>query len=237
MAISEVGNASADAASGTAVSVTHGLTIAANDVIVATVHANGASTAVSDNNGAAAFTFDDYGSSADSARLYVFHRIAGASEPSAYAFTLSTSARWSIVVRVFRGVDTSSVWDVAPSGTQCQIEPYEGGVTACVSTDMTVATAGAAGLILISDDYAPTTNSFSDPTNGYGNEKEEAGQQVQATYTRLGLSTGAVGTVTVTAASTAYPVIYHVALKPAASARPVFAESYGGLNCDMTGGM
>lgn len=217
MAISLVGTASADGSS-TAVSVTHGLSIAEGDVIVAGVHVN-ADPTVSDNNGAYAFTADYNRANPISSKYYVYHRVAGASEPSSYAWTLNSSQRWSVVVRVYRGVDTASVWDVAPGAGSSAVGGTNSVPTSpATAPTITIATEGACGIVMVSADKAPTSTTWSDPTNSYGDEQEEAGQQTQATYDRLGLSTGATGTTSVTPSANEAWVAIQCALKPQAMA-------------------
>lgn len=215
MTISLIGTASTDASSGTAVSLTHGLSIQSGDVIIATVNANGSGNTVTDNNGSTAFTTDHYADNPDSARYYVMHRVAGASEPSSYAFTLGSSGRWSIVVRQYRGVD-SSVWDVAPSADSLNTGTSLATGLA-VADSITIATSGACGLVLMGDDFNPTTSTYSSIDNDYGNAAYEAGAQYQATADKLNLSTGATGDTTLTSSYKVAYAIYQVALKPSAA--------------------
>lgn len=208
--ISLIATTSADAASGN-VSITHGLTIQANDVIVATVNANLAGNTVTDNNGSTPFTVDDFGENPDSARFYVFHRVCGGSEPSAYNFTLGSSDRWSIVLRQYRGVDPFNVWDIAPGAGSRSTGT---GDTTAEAPSGTISNAGACGLVLMGDDFAPTTTTFVSVDNGYGNVKSESGQEYQATADKLGLLPGSTGITVITSSATVTWVIYQVALKP-----------------------
>jgi hypothetical protein len=240
MAISLVGTASADAGSGTAVSVTHGLTINSGDVVVAAVHSNGTANAVSDNNGAYAFTADTNGATPDSSTVYIFSRVAGGSEPSAYAFTLGASNRWAAIVRVYRGVD-AAIWDVAPASASKGTTSFEVTPAEITLPDITVA-AGACGLVFAGDDFAPMASYFSAIGNSYGNEKQETEQQCLGSWDRLGLSAGAMGSTTATVANTnASSVGWQCSLKPAAATgNPGFGSMSGGLQNpfapDMTGG-
>lgn len=213
MSISFIAAVSIDAGNGN-VSITHGLTIAAGDVIIATVNANGAGNTVTDNNGSTPFTADHFTENPDSARYYVFSRVCGGSEPASYAFTLGSSARWSIVLRQYRGVD-SSVWDVAPGAGTVNTSL---GDTAVTVPDITILTDGACGLALAGDDYAPTTTTYTSNNAAYGNEQAESGQQFQVTMDKLGLSTGATGTFTITCSAFVSYACYHVALKPGTAA-------------------
>ena len=86
---------------GTAISVTHGLTIAEGDLVLAFVDVNAVAT-IADNNGASAFAEAAEGTAAPGdpvgGRRAIYWRIAGASEPAAYAFTASYSTPWRVVV-------------------------------------------------------------------------------------------------------------------------------------------
>ena len=111
MAISFIAHASAHASSGH-VSITHGLTILEGDVLIAVLSVvNTGSTFASDDS---EFT-DDYQDAFADGNLAIMSRVAGASEPSDYSWTISPSAvRHSVIIKQFRGVD-SSVYDVAPA--------------------------------------------------------------------------------------------------------------------------
>ena len=210
MAITEVGNNSDGSSSGTAASVTHGLTIAADDVVIATVHGNGGPTFV-DNNGANSFTKEYNASSQSSSRYAIFKRVAGASEPTDYAFTVSTSTAWSLMVRVFRGVDTASIWDVAPSGTT-----FDGstGTTATAPT-MTTTAAGALGIIQAFSDSSSVT--YSAPSNGYGSVATHAANRSQGSAHRVFSTAGATGTTDFTLSTSDDWHIHQYALSPAAT--------------------
>jgi len=217
MSISYISASSADAASGTDVTYTHGLTIQAGDVLIASVHANLSGNTVTDANPSYPFTSDHYEDSTDSARHYVFSRVAGSSEPDHYHFTLGSSTRWAIVIAQFRGVD-STIWDVTPATGGTSVSGgWDGGGYSVTVPSMTVNTAGACGLIFLASDSDPTGESFSNPTNGYANLVQETGQQIVATCNRVGLSAGATGTVKITQLSTTTITctVFHCALKPA----------------------
>src|SRR3972149_1043029 len=102
------------------ISITHGLTIQAGDVIVVTITANGDAGTLVDNNGATPFT-KEFGEqqpgSGASAYYSIFSRVCGSSEPSAFAFTLGGTfdGPSEITVPQFRNVDPQQRWEVAPS--------------------------------------------------------------------------------------------------------------------------
>ena len=99
--ISEVGHATATG-SGTAVSITPAVSTQAGDVVLAVIHANASGNTITDNNGTNAFTSDIQENTADSSHYAIVHRVATASEPTTYRWTLSSSQSWSVQVRVFR---------------------------------------------------------------------------------------------------------------------------------------
>lgn len=115
--IENVGSATADG-SGTAISVTPPSGIQAGDVIIAVINCNGVRT-VADNNGATPFTnvLIDRPYNTNSAQGHILSRIAGASEPGSYAWTMSASDRWAVIISVYRGVDTTDIFDVDPTST------------------------------------------------------------------------------------------------------------------------
>lgn len=185
------------------------------DVVVATINANGTSNTVTDNNGATSLTSRDFIDNPDSARYYVFDRVCTGSEPATLNFTLGTSARWSVVLRQYRGVD-SSIWDVAPSGTTANTG--SGDLTGELAS-ITTATNGAVALALLSDDFNPTVTTFSSIDNGFGNVLTEAGQQFQTTADKTITTAGAVGitTITCTTSATISWSGWLCALKPASA--------------------
>lgn len=218
MAISLIATASTDAASGN-INFTHGLTIASGDVVIAFINVNGTGNTATDNNGSTPFTETTHGDQppAGSAVMYIFERVCGASEPSAYAFTLGSSDRSSIVLRQYRGVD-STVWDVAPSGSNISTDDTGGTTSTCSA--ITILTSGACGIVAMGDDFNPTTTTFSSVNNSYGNVQSESGQQYIVTADKLNLSTGSTGTTVITSSSTVRTVQWQMALKPATDADP-----------------
>ncbi len=227
------------AGTGTAISITHGLTINAGDAVVALVHTNGANNTITDNNGANAFgsDFQENGASPATNRYGIFSRIAGASEPSSYAFTAASSGRWSIAIAVVPDID-ATVWDVAPAAgtraTGSQLISTSYNVTA---PSIDIATAGAIGLLLSVDDH--TSGACATVTavgNSYGGIDADYNQSA-AVASRTFASTGATGTSTLTYTGDGFTVSYvahQVALKPAAAGTP---HPYtGAVHGDVTNG-
>ena len=209
--ISEVGHATATG-TGTAVSITPGVSTQAGDVVLAVIHANTTGNTITDNNGANTFTSDIQENTASTSRYAIVHRIAVASEPASYAWTLSSSQNWSVEVRVFRGV-ASSVWDVAPSTTTRTMGTS--GTTA-TAPSMTTTSPGALGvLICLTDTSGGTT--YSSATNGYGTQVTPGTTQLQSSWTRTWSTPGPTGTSAATKSASNDWVAQQVALKPAAT--------------------
>lgn len=113
-----VGSSTGGATSGTAVSASLPSGTQADDVAIAVVHANGPQD-VSDNNGADPYTsqLSNREYNGPSAQFDLWYRVLDGTEGSTVDFTLDGSNRWSIVVSVYRNVDTSTLWDVEPTST------------------------------------------------------------------------------------------------------------------------
>jgi hypothetical protein len=216
--ISETGSAT-NVGGGTTASVTHGQTIAANDVIVAIIHSNDAGNDVTtDNNGAYAFTeeFEETNSS-ETSSYAIYYRVAGASEPATYSWNINNDTEWSIQIRIFSGVDTASVWDVAPSAST---RSSAGSGTTATAPTMTTSNDGAMGILAI---FSDSTETFSNPTNGYGTEVEPASSIAQASYIRTWASAGATGTSSADLSASNDWLAHQFALKPASGTGATWA--------------
>jgi hypothetical protein len=217
--ITETGNAvdSQFGAANPSVDVS-GLVIEAGDVVVATVCVNAGGAAITDQNGGDAFTEDFQETDPLGNTTAWFSRVAGASEPSTYTWSHSGgSTHWSIIVRVLKGVDTTDIWDVAPSaGTR-----NDGSGATITAPTMTVATDGAMGILWASLDSSSTA--WSGPTNGYHDQVETPnGGFEQGSYIRL-WQAGATGTSSASIVPSDAWVAHQVALKPANG----FLSGYG----------
>ena len=186
--------------------ITHGLTIEENDVIVAFVHVNG-NHRITDNNGSNSFTEEIHNKGVDTNVHAIYTRVAGASEPATYQWTTRSSDRWSVEIRVFKTVDTSAIWEVAPSATT----RGSGHGTTATAPSMTLNTIGAMGILFVFSDTP--SQSFSHPTNSYS-DKLEALSQPQATYTRTWQTIGATGQASTNLLNNNDWMIYQVALRP-----------------------
>ena len=185
--------------------ITHDLNIEENDVVVAFVHVNG-DQRITDNNGSNSFTEEIDNKGAGSNGHAIYTRVAGASEPATYQWTTPSSDRWSVEIRVFKNVDTSAIWEVAPSATA----RGSGHGTTATAPSMNINTIGAMGILFVFSDTP--SQSFSHPTNSYS-DKLEALTLSQATYTRTWQTLGATGQASTNLLNNDW-MIYQLALRP-----------------------
>lgn len=221
--ISEVGSGATAIGSTTPASVTHGLTIASDDFIIAVINRNATGTGISDNNGSYPFTEvlnEDLPASGSSGRYAIFVRRAGASEPSSYSFNLGGDQNWSINLRVFRNVDASP-WDVQPS-TSTRTGSSTDGTTATAPAMSTTYT-GSLGIVFVVTDGFVT---YSNPTQSYTAELENGSGQGSASYTKALTGTGSQPAVDVTLAATNDWTAHQFALKAALTASTITVPGY-----------
>lgn len=207
MAISVVATATATANSGAGgtASITHGLTIAANDVLIAVVHGNFSPITLA-SSGDYQFT-EDYSRETDANSLpqCIYSRVAGDSEPSAYTWSLTAWVSYWIGLLQLRGVDTASIWDVAPSsGTLGTVWG-----TTCTAPTMTISTAGALGLLIGQGNQV-----LSGATDDYADDIGLDTSPISRVWRRTWSSTGATGTTDCTLADTGAGRLHQVAIKP-----------------------
>jgi hypothetical protein len=210
-----VGSGGNSAASGTAVSVTHGLTISSGDLVLAIVHANGVSTGVTDNNGGYAFT-EEVESGGTSFTRAVYWRIAGSSEPASYAWTLATSQRWAAIVFVFSPQSGTSIaadpFDVAPLTVT-----DSGGVDIGTATAPGIS-AGVSSAMIIAVGYVDSSNvTFSSfPGDGFSEVGTVNANQPVSVYAKTVTGTPPIvqGDVTWTLSGTTLTGGEQFSLKP-----------------------
>lgn len=126
------------------------------------------------------------------------------------------------------GVDTSTIWDVDPSGTT-----QTGTVAASPNrfitlNSITVTNAGSLGICAVGADSSTSPYFSLKTANGYGNETETTIARRLATYYRENLSAGAVGAVEINCADSADGWVgWHFSLKPAAGAGTTLLDEWG----------
>lgn len=174
--VAYVGSATNGASSGTAISCTHGLTIAAGDVIIIAINYNGGAYTVDDNNGSTPCTsiLANRSYNGGSASYHLWYRVAGASEPSAYAFTGSNSERWSIIVAQYRGVN-ATIWDVQPTSSTEKLTEH----TTIPTNALTTLTNGAMVLAFAFGDSATATFSAT-PADSFTSRQNNSGEELIA---------------------------------------------------------
>src|SRR6185369_14401416 len=103
-------------------------------------------------------------------RCVLWYKVAGASEPSSYTFTVANAANMAGAIVAFDNVDTSTPFDVAPGS---YTDPTTSGNITGV-TSITTASANAAVLMFAATFENATLTSFSTTSPGalsqlYGN--------------------------------------------------------------------
>lgn len=207
-----VGAVQAGAGSGNA-AITHGLSIQADDVILALLNRNTQGN-IADNNGAFPFTqdYEDQTNPDDSAHA-IFSRVASASEPATYNFTTGGGDRWSVQLRVYRGVDTANIYGVIPATHSDADDEYN----TTMRTTATVLTTTDDGEMAIAwhtqDDDA---SSQGNPDQGYGNILKSTNQRMVSSD-KLITPAGTLARVAVSTGSSADGwAAHHFTLRPAA---------------------
>jgi len=183
---------------GTAVSLTHGLTIAEGDVLEAVVHYNSATYTVADNNGSTPFTeLLERGVTSGAAThgYTIYRRVAGASEPATFNFTLSTATNWSIALYRLTGIDGTTPEDVTPAAGTEAASTSDG--TTATSTGMTTGSANAVAVAFGMTDDTTGMASPTSPTNSYV-QKLHISNYPTTIFSRVVASAGAVGTMSYT---------------------------------------
>lgn len=116
MAFSYTGGATARGTSTTA-SITHGLTINSGDLVVAYINRNDAISIDNDGGGAAWTQAINETPSSETAQHSLFWKVAGASEPSSYSWTLNGNDLYQVILKVFTS-STDAVVDAAATSAR-----------------------------------------------------------------------------------------------------------------------
>lgn len=207
-ALSYVGSASDVNASSTAISMTHGLTINSGDWILAIVNYNSTGIIVSDNNSGYEFTSVTVNESTSSGR-HIFRRIAGASEPANYDFTLASAQRNASVLLVFRpttGSVATNSFDVTPAAVNVSND------TTITATGVTATVDDAIQIVVGYIDGTATFSSFNG--SGFTEAVTVDGNQGVSVYFK-GVNSGTTSTETFTIGDTTEGFGEQFILKPA----------------------
>ena len=214
MAISFIAGAGNGGANGTAHSITHGLTLVNDDVLIGVVHTNNTSDTISDNNGTEAWT-DVFGEDGQSGThsYRIFRRVVDGAEGSTFDFTSGGNSRWAVVVLQFRGVDTASIFDVTPSATTSN---NGGSDTTLIGNDITVA-AGTVGIFFamadnFNKDYSSITDSYIERV-----DQSVSSSQDTMAYSKAYASGQATTTIEVTSSAATLWDTQHFSLNEAAA--------------------
>lgn len=201
-------------------SITHGITIGTNDIVVAIIHVNDTGV-ISDNNGSTPFIESIQEADGDAGGRYsISYRIATSSEPATYNWTIPLSFEWSISIRVFSGVSTQKVWEIAPS-TATRNTSTTG--TTATAPAMTVNSVGSMGL-LICITGSPTVT-YSNPTNGYATQVQPAPSITQSSWIKRWFTVGSTGTSQATLSASNDWIAHQVALSPSDGNLPLSWQS------------
>ncbi|MCA9400681.1 MAG: hypothetical protein KC713_03580 [Candidatus Omnitrophica bacterium] len=199
---------------GSTTSLTHGCTINADDVIIVLVHVNNDGLNIVDNSGTFTEVINE-DNGAESSTYAIYSKVSAGSEPATYTWDNDESRDWTVILRVFSGVDTANIWDVTPSAATRDFD--DPGTTATAPT-MSISTSGAMGILWVISDSSET---WSNPTNGYGSAVEEESQSTQASYIRLWATTGGTGASSADLGGSNDWLAHQFALKPAAASGPL----------------
>ncbi len=189
-----IGGNSSGGATGTAHSLTHGITLVTDDLLIGVVHTNNVSDTISDNNGTEAWT-DVFGEDGQSGThsYRIFRRVVTEAEGSTFDFTSGGNSLWGLAVIQLRGTDTSTIFDVTPSATTSN---NGGQDTTAIGNDITVV-ANTCGIFIAMIDQSGRVHSGI--TDSYIERVVEAtgGNQDVAIYTKA-LASGPTSTIAVT---------------------------------------
>lgn len=192
--VSFVASVSNQGSSGTALSVTHGLSLVNGDFLIAIVHTNNVSDSISDNNGAASFT-DVFGEDGQSGShsYRIFTRTVDGTEGATFDFSSNGNSRWSISILQWRG-STNLEFDVTPSATTSN---NGGSDTTPIGNDITVA-ANTVGIFVFFVDH--TGRGYSGITDSYVERLLENNNPTQDTgsYSKAYGSSQATTTIEIT---------------------------------------
>lgn len=226
MAVSFIAAVSGAAGSGTALSVTHGLSLTNGDFLFVVVHTNNVSDPLTDNNGAAAFT-DVFGEDGQSGThsYRIFTRTVTGAEGSTFDFTSDGNSRWSVVVMQWRG-DEDLEFDVTPSATTSN---NGGSDTTLIGNDITVAASTVGIFMALPDNVGRTYSSITDSYIERIVENSNPDQDV-AIYSKAYASGQATSTIEVTISSVTLWDTQHCSIIESAGAGgvtvPVFERYY-----------
>lgn len=209
MTISLVGSDTVQSLSGSSIAFTHGITILENDIVFVCV-SNNSSKSITGLDG---FT-SDFSETFASSRYTVLSKVAGASEPATYTFTMSGSDRYNAILFVLRGANTSSIYDVAP----LLANMTDGNSLTATANSITTSNNNSLVLFTASIDNS-ASDSIGSFTNGFSSFVEHDNtRQAHSIASKTQTTAGAVGNTSATINTTRQHHAMMFAINEAAAA-------------------
>lgn len=162
MAFTYVGGA-ANNGQGTSATVTHGLSISAGDLVVAYINRNDDLPVENDAGGSAWTEAGDKNPAGETARHALFWKIAGASEPASYSWSLNGNDLYQVILKVFSS-DTDAVVDSPAVLTDSHAGA---GFMVVEAIDGAVISDGAVSLVFGGKDNRDPSGTWLTADNGY----------------------------------------------------------------------
>jgi PKD repeat protein len=195
----EAGNSTAV----TAVTIPKPAGAQAGDVLVAQITADAAPSV----SAAPAGWTSVASQSTSGARLFVYSHVVGGSDPGSYTWTLGTAVKWNAGIAAYRGVNTTTPWDTAPTTA----------ASAAAATTLVVpaVTTQTAGALLVGGLAVNSSSAGVTPPTGWTEALEATGIQVTEVAHKPQATAGSSGTGTWTLTGAYYAAGWMGALKPA----------------------
>jgi hypothetical protein len=182
--------------------------VAAGDVLIAQINADDAPTIAAAGVPAGWAEVIAPLAVGTSAKLFVYYKVVGASEPANYTWTLSTAVKWNAVISSFHGVNTSSPFDT-PASTRASTTVG----TAVPVTGVTTTTAGA----MLVGGVGPNNGGVTvTPPSGWTESNESTGAQATELAYQARPTAGATGNASWTLSAGYGSTGWLRALRPAA---------------------
>ena len=201
--------ATSQIASGTSVTVTHGMDLRVGDVLIAFVHHGEAGT-ISCTNNEMTSKFQEENPSTSTSQIAFFEHVVDGTEPTTFTFTTGAIAnRFVAHLLQFRGIDNNSIWDVPPSASAREF--VSAGTSLGAPVALTTNYDHTIGLACVTGDENAFT--FSGHTAGYDNETEIGIGQAMACVSQRYTTAGAKTAYNCTMSGSGDMVGYHIALR------------------------
>lgn len=205
---------------GTAITTTtHGITINEGDLVVTASMANGSTNITADDAGWT--TGVDEEPAGITARAVYFWRVAGASEPTAYTFTISGSTDWGLVMGVWSSSSDAEI--DAAANTDLQVSSAQDMIIGAIDGEV-IANDAVSIAVGMKDGRAGSSEAYTTADNSYtGVEGDVTNQAICMAHRIYTTGTTFSGDVTVETADSNDGVN-----DPTYSVHMSFVESGGG---------